>query len=65
MAEHIERVIDRTCVPSWVVATGYRPLETRVPQSGDIFYDPVSDRVLVCEIPESLEFVILSYERPA
>lgn len=55
---------DRACaaLPGWVTSVGYTPVAFQKPELGQLFYDPVRDKVLRCiEDIETHPFVILEY----
>ena len=48
-------------LPQWVIDTGYVLVAFRIPKHGELFYAPVRDKILVCEVPEILEFYVVEY----
>ena len=48
-------------VPGWVLNIGYTKVSFRIPHEGEYFYDPFTDRVLRCDVPEDKPYAILDY----
>jgi len=48
-------------VPGWVLNIGYTKAGFRLPAPGEYFYDPFTDRVLRCDVPEEKPYAILEY----
>ncbi len=48
-------------LPPWVIDAAYVQIAFRVPRSGEFFYGPLRDKVMLCNADETQEFAIVEY----